>query len=94
MKNMAKGDIISGIFTASGNFQPAAGIEIIIIHLTNTATGDKWEYRTGVNLADIIAPSGTWGSQVGGGRVGIQNALFLSYSRTTLNGAYSGVQVK
>jgi hypothetical protein len=88
---MAKGDVVNGVLNATGNFQPAAGVEVIITMLGATAAGDTWAfYDAGSN--PIIQPAST--ALISTLRVGINNTRYLRYTKAVNNGAYTGVQTK
>ncbi len=88
---MAKGDMVNGVFEANGTFQPAAGVECLILDVTQTSVGDSWLTWDGAITGIILAVSS---NSLHGIKVPINNTIYLRYGRTTWNGFYSGVQIK
>jgi len=88
---MAVGDIVNGIFTASGVYQPAAGVEVLITFLSPTSTGDFWELTDGINDAAILPPSK---DSPLGIRVPLSNSRYLKYTLGSTDGGYGGIQTK
>ena len=93
---MAKGDVFNSSLAAPGAIQPAAGVEILIKTVTNTA-GDGacgWEMYDGASKGWFANPqpkSGTL-SKEAAVAVFLTNALYIHTG--SVSGAVSGVQVK
>jgi len=102
---MAKGDIINGLAaiaaSASTSFQPAAGVEIILWYTSYgigaSAQGVKAVGLTnGTQKTGLIALEAATEHGTNGFRMGITNAIFLSWlnDATAKDFGYSGIQVK
>jgi len=87
---MAKGDVVNGFLTATGNFQPASGVEVMITELSATGTGDVWQLYDGTNAAHMLLAS----SGARSAKLGITNTRYLRFVQTTNTGGYTGVQTK
>ena len=88
---MARGDLVSGILTASGNYQPAAGVEVVITFVSVTGASDVWDLYDGTNAAPILAASM---ASPAGIRVPVTNTRYLRYTLGTNKGGYGGIQTK
>jgi len=100
---MAVGDVISGIslVTAGGNldFQPAAGVEVMIVNIAGDAYGTyahMAKLYDGTNEADTMAVSEA--AAAGGGKILITNSRYLRITNADGTSsrvlAYTGVQTK
>lgn len=91
---MAKGDIITGRIAGAGSFQPAAGVEIMITAVTNSANGNSgWGINAGGAtdwMFTVPAISATY-APPSNHKIGITNTGYL---QSETGGSYSGVQVK
>jgi len=89
---MARGDAIVGLLTASGVFQPAAGVEVMITVLTTRDTGDIWNVYDGVNTGAVLIAGA---NGVLTTRLPISNSVYIQFTAgTTPRGTYHGIQTK
>lgn len=88
---MAVGDVVNGIATVTGNFQPAAGVEVLITSIGQTGAGDGYYLYNGAITAVILAASSTTPPRL---RLGINNTIYLRYVIAANNVHYSGIQTK
>jgi len=87
---MARGDVVAGLLTASGSYQPAAGVEVMITQLTLSVTTDGWSIYDGTNL--VAAYTGANYFNV---RIPINNSVYLWATIGAGNrGSYHGIQTK
>ncbi len=94
---MAVGDVISAVWTGGAHtFQPAVGVEIIIMYANANGSGGNWGMTDGVNNA--VQHSGSWSTANNFGltaqlqaRIPINNTNYFSASAS---GGYSGIQIK
>ncbi len=88
---MAVGDAIIGHFAATGNFQPAAGVEVLLERLSLCAAADAFYLFDGANTALILTTTSVGAD---GLKVPINNTIYLRFVLTTLLGYYAGYQIK
>ena len=95
---MAKGDVVSGVFTAVADaavvsIQPAAGVEWCILNIWYESSVELY-YSDGTN--DILFDSDTGGG-IWMGRLPVTNSLYIkvkNISGAAQNIGYSGYQTK
>lgn len=95
---MAVGDVVNAVSSGTGtiSFQPAAGVEIIILFTSGLDTG-RVGLTTGANTGQTYTMSDSIGDAftVGGNcKIGINNSVYLSVYSSTGKPAYSGIQIK
>ena len=94
---MAVGDIVSQINDTTGNnFQPAAGVEIIVLS-SFVGTGASWYVglMDGTNTAhwyNISSQTDIYVHSVLGDKIAINNTNYYYNSNTA--GGFSGIQIK
>tara|TARA_R110000803_G_scaffold111161_1_gene179588 strand:+ start:436 stop:705 length:270 start_codon:yes stop_codon:yes gene_type:complete len=89
---MVVGDVVSGIFAAGGNFQPAVGAEVMI--LTGSAWNGGWLALTdGITLHYLNYSGSTQAMQNCNVKIGLTNTIYLNLEVGQI-GCYSGVQIK
>ena len=97
MDILAVGDLLSGIFTTVGSnvsFQPAAGVEIIILSLHGDSTC-RAGLTNGVTISDSIASNSSTFGQGFNTKIGINNTNYLNmYTNGPTPPSYSGIQIK
>ena len=93
---MAVGDVISAIWTGSHTFQPAVGVEVIIMYVNANGGSGNWGMTDGTNNA--VQHVGSWATSNNYGltgqlqaRIPINNTNYFSASNY---GGYSGIQIK
>jgi len=69
---MAVGDAVVGMFTASGTFQPAAGVEVLITCLTPKVTGDIFYVYNGTYDSCVLVQDA---NGIFNGRLPITNSV-------------------
>lgn len=87
----AKGDCVNGMLLASGNFQPAAGVEVLLIFLSATGVGDSWSFIGAGQRGALLGASSNSPNNL---RVPINNTYYLDYIKAANNGGYGGIQTK
>jgi len=98
---MAVGDVVNGILQAASgalNFQPAAGVECVIMHCSggNTSMGNGLADGTYTSRSDYSFS----GTSAQGGRnphnlkLCINNTNYLYCQANSYPPAYSGIQIK
>lgn len=90
---MAVGDSVVDILTATGNYQPAAGVETCITSLGITGSGDSYRIYDGTNSSPIVPASQGDNNFKNGKSVYIDNTNYLRYIKVTNDGYYCGVIV-
>jgi hypothetical protein len=95
---MAVGDIINSVTTQVASyfyFQPAAGVEIVILALP-TASANHFFLYDGVNMAawTNTSSSTTSGLDPTNMKIGITNTNYLGLYNTGAYSSYTGIQIK
>jgi hypothetical protein len=88
---MAVGDVVSGIFTASTDFQPAAGVECLITHIGPTGANEYWYLYNGTDIGLLLGVSA---AALHGLKCLITNSVYLRHIHSAGVSSYSGVQIK
>jgi len=93
---MAVGDVVSATYAGANNFQPAVGIECIILHANLVGGAGNFGLTDGVNVGAQYM--GNWQNVnnfgLGGmliARIPINNTVYFT---STTSGGYSGIQIK
>lgn len=86
---MAVSDVVVDLFTSTGSYQPASGVEVCLTVTSTTGASDEYAIDDGTSTAQIVGQSQT-GRTI---RVYIDNTNYLTYTKTTRNAYYTGVQV-
>ena len=95
---MAVGDIIIGITSATAtltNYQPSAGVELIVTSVTGYNTMQYGNYD-GTNFVGIYIPLGTNPSygQMTNIKVGITNTYYFRFYSDSGRAYFSAIQTK
>jgi hypothetical protein len=94
---MATGDIVSGIYTTTSvyhYFQPAAGVEIMILYGGGVGNNAESGIYDGVTQGRVSLSDNADYSEGSTIKIGITNTNYLlSYSNTSPP-SYSGIQIK
>ncbi len=89
---MAVGDVINFTANATGNYQPAAGVEIMILRPFVNASNTESGVTDGTNKAvDYYGAASPY--VVYGGKFGITNTYYYTSSSGS-NRGFSGIQIK
>ncbi len=96
---MAVGDVISGIFTTAGvyhDFQPAAGVEIIITAVIGSNANQLIAgLNDGTTLSSSMTSYTTNWSHNANMKIGINNTNYLTiYVNSGPPPSYTGIQIK
>ena len=93
---MASGDVVSGFLPAGAwtNFQPAAGVEVVITFLG----GRNDDFEVGIyngatiGVTNVNSKTGTVSQCLF--KLGINNTNYLRAKSASDNGSFSGIQTK
>ena len=97
---MAVGDVINEVMPSTTTFQPAAGVEIIILSVFGGAdTSWQWGFTDGSDFARKYQSynGGTPGYTISsmGTKLGITNTMYYTCDSTdTVSRGFSGIQIK
>jgi len=94
---MAVGDIINGVDPTVASyvyFQPAAGVEIMIMFSGGAGTSVTSGIYDGVNLGTFKTTDNADYSEGGNVRIGITNTIYYAMYAGSGSLGYSGIQIK
>ena len=95
MDILAVGDIINVTMAATTNYQPAVGVEIIILNNFIDSQNVRWGFTDGVTPThNYVTGGGGAGQFQNSTKMGITNTLYYENLAIAPDGGFSGIQIK